>query len=487
MSDDILVVDDEFDIRDLIADILQEEGFSTKTASNSDEVFNAFQERVPSLVILDVWLQGSRKDGLEILADLQRDFPEVPVIIISGHGNVEAAVKAIKEGAYDYIEKPFKSDKLLVIVQRALESARLKRENRELKVWTPMESSLIGSSSAINTLRQSIEKIAPTNSRVLITGPAGSGKELVARTLHKRSGRADRPFVAVNAALISPNRMEEELFGVFSENGSHKTGMLEQAHGGTLFLDEVADMPLETQGKMLRVLVEQKFQRYGGGPKVQVDVRVVSSTSKNLREEIEAKRFREDLFHRLNVVPLDVPSLKQRRDDVSDLIEYFMDQICAASGLVPKQLGADALTTLQSHEWPGNVRQLRNVVEQILILGGQTGSNLISLEQLPADITQSGPEVLRGAGEQVMSLPLREAREVFEREYLLAQTERFGGNISRTANFIEMERSALHRKLRSLGIKTSERRKSIGESTEDEDTATVDEETPSVESSAKTA
>lgn len=469
MSEEILVVDDEADIRDLISDILEDEGgYSTRTAGDSDAALAAVAQRTPSLVVLDIWLQGSRLDGLEILAELQRSCPDVPVVIISGHGNIETAVKAIKDGAYDFIEKPFKSGKLLVIVQRALEAYRLKQENRELRLKVPQTTDMIGNSSAMSQLRQAIEKVAATGSRVLISGPVGSGKEIVARGLHASSKRSEQPFVAVNSATISPDRMEEELFGVFSENGERRIGKLEQAHGGTLFLDEVADMPLETQNKILRVLVEQTFERLGGGPKVQVDVRVVSSSSKDLRTEIEAGRFREDLFHRLNVVPIEVPPLSQRRDDIPELIDYFMRQLSATSGLPARKIGSDATAALQAHDWPGNVRQLRNVIERILILGRGDQDKPITAEELPAEIGDSVFVVLRGGGEHIMLLPLREAREVFEREYLLAQTERFGGNISRTANFIEMERSALHRKLRSLGIRTSDRRRKEGESAEGE-------------------
>ncbi len=317
MASDILIVDDEADIRELVSGILEDEGFSTRLAKDSDDALAMIQERRPSLVILDIWLQGSRLDGLEVLAKVKRGHPDLPVIIISGHGNIETAVAAIKRGAYEYIEKPFKADRLILVTTRALEASKLKRENKELKERSAYGTDLIGRSTLVNSLRQSIEKVAPTNSRVLISGPSGAGKELAARVLHQLSGRVSGPFVAINAVAMAPDRVENEFFGT-EENGGQprKVGALEEAHGGTLYIDEVADMPIETQGKLLRVLVEQKFQRVGGGPKVQVDVRVVSSTSRDLEREMAGGRFRTDLYHRLNVVPLKVPALGERREDI---------------------------------------------------------------------------------------------------------------------------------------------------------------------------
>ncbi|MGQ0741268.1 MAG: nitrogen assimilation response regulator NtrX [Alphaproteobacteria bacterium] len=450
---EILVVDDEQDIRELMAGILADEGYQTRAASDSESALTAVAQRRPHLVVLDVWLQGSKIDGIQVLDVLKRDYAELPVVIISGHGTIETAVAAIKKGAYDFIEKPFKADRLVHVVSRALEAARLKREVQELKLKAGDETELVGASSAISQLRQLVEKVAPTGSRVLISGPPGSGKEVTARLIHARSRRANNAFVAINCAMMAPARIEAELFGTEGGEGPRKTGLLELAHTGTLFLDEVADMPLETQGKILRVLIDQTFQRIGGTTRVQVDVRVISSTTKDLRAEIEAGRFREDLYHRLNVVPVRVPSLAERREDIPLLIHHFMKRLSAASGLPMRDVGDDAMAVLQAFTWPGNVRQLRNVVERLLILAMDDAREAISADLLPADFTQMASPWANGAkSDLIISLPLREAREIFEREYLLAQINRFGGNISRTAAFIGMERSALHRKLKSLGV-----------------------------------
>ena len=455
MASDILIVDDEADIRELVAGILQDEGHGTRTARDSDDALAAVVARRPNLVFLDIWLQGSRLDGLQLLDSLKQQHPELPIVMISGHGNIETAVSAIKRGAYDFIEKPFKADRLILVATRALETPRLKREVRELKQMTPAASILTGRSPCMNQLRQTIERAAKANSRILIVGPAGSGKELTARTIHGHSARAGGPFVVINAAAITPERMEVELFGVEQSNGEQprKTGALEEAHGGTLFIDEIADMPRETQNKILRVLVDQTFQRVGGSTKVTVDVRIVSSTSRNIEAEIAATRFREDLYHRLSVVPIRVPALSERREDIPELVEYFMTQISHTTGLPKRTVGADALAVLQSHDWPGNVRQLRNNVERLMILAGGDPEAVITASMLPQDVGSMIPNMPNGnGGEHLMSLALREAREVFEREYLLAQINRFGGNISRTAEFVGMERSALHRKLKALGI-----------------------------------
>ena len=460
MASDILVVDDETDIRELISGILEDEGHSTRLAKDSDDTLKAIEERRPSLVILDIWLQGSKLDGLELLDRIKKAHPDLPVIIISGHGNIETAVAAIKRGAYDYIEKPFKADRLVLLTARVLETSKLKRENRELRERSTYSFEMIGRSAAINQLRQAIDKVAPTNSRVLITGPSGCGKELAARVMHAKSARAEGPFVVLNAAAMVPDRMELELFGIEEGAGSgpRKVGALEEAHNGTLYIDEVADMPLETQAKILRVLVEQRFQRLGGGPKVHVDVRVVSSTSHDLHKEMSAGRLREDLYHRLNVVPIKVPGLSERREDVPELVRFFVQTISVASGLPPRRIGEDAMAVLQSHDWPGNVRQLRNNIERLMILVGGDPDSIITAEMLPEEIISPVPLSPNGAGgEHLMSLPLRDAREIFEREYLLAQVNRFGGNISRTAEFVGMERSALHRKLRALGVNSNER------------------------------
>jgi two-component system nitrogen regulation response regulator NtrX len=457
MASDILIVDDEADIRDLVAGILEDEGHDTRVASDSDAAITAIEERRPSLVILDIWLQGSKLDGLEVLDAIKKSHPDMPVVIISGHGNIETAVAAIKRGAYDYIEKPFKADRLILITARALETSQLRRENKQLKERSTQSSEMIGKSAAMTQLRQSIEKVSPTNSRVMISGSSGTGKELAARVIHDNSSRANGPFVVLNAAAMAPDRVETELFGTEDSSGPKKVGALEEAHGGTLYIDEVADMPVETQGKVLRVLVEQKFQRVGGGPKVHVDVRIISSTSRDLQREMSAGVFREDLFHRLSVVPVHVPSLSERREDIPELVRYFVKQLSVASGLQPRRIGDDAIAVLQSHDWPGNVRQLRNNVERLLILSGGEPDTIITADMLPDEIGTGVPLSPNGGGEHLMSLPLRDAREIFERDYLMAQINRFGGNISRTAEFVGMERSALHRKLRMLGVNSGER------------------------------
>ena len=454
MSADILIVDDEADIRDLVAGILDDEGHRTRTAAGSDEALAAIEARRPHLVFLDIWLQGSRLDGLQVLDLIKAGHPDLPVVMISGHGNIETAVAAIKSGAYDFIEKPFKADRLILVAERALEASRLKREVRDLKVRSGQASRIVGASVAVNQLRQTIERVAPTNARVMISGAPGAGKELSARTLHAASSRASGPFVVINAATITPETMEAELFGVEGGEGRvRRVGALEEAHGGSLYIDEVADMPKETQSRILRVLVDQNFQRVGGTARVHVDVRIISSSSRDLTEEIAAGRFREDLFHRLSVVPIRIPSLAERREDVPELISFFMEQISAATGLPRRRIAEDAMAVLQSHDWPGNVRQLRNNVERLMILTQSDPEQEVTSEMLPTEIGALVPTTPTGAGgEKLMSLALREAREIFEREYLIAQIARFSGNISRTADFIGMERSALHRKLKSLGI-----------------------------------
>ncbi|PLR26698.1 sigma-54-dependent Fis family transcriptional regulator [Caulobacter zeae] len=453
MSADVLVVDDEVDIRDLVAGILEDEGYAVRTAADADQALAALRARKPALLVLDIWMQGGGMDGLELLDMVKTLDADLPVIMISGHGNIETAVSAIKRGAYEFLEKPFKSDRLLLVVERALEAANLKRENRRLRAQSFASDGLMGKSQAAQALRQMIAKVAPANSRVLVAGPPGSGKELVARLIHSASARTRAEFVAVSSAGMAPERLDVELFGEEGEGGRpRKIGVFERAHGGTLYLDEVADMPRETQSRILRVLVEQRFRRVGGDSDVQVDVRVISSTSRDLREEIAAGRFREDLFHRLNVVPVRVPGLAERREDIPELISYFIERISEATGMQRRRLGEDALATLQVQAWPGNVRQLRNNVERMLILAAGEPGDLITAEMLNAsEQPASGGSGAIGA-ERIIALPLREARELFEREYLNAQILRFGGNISRTANFIGMERSALHRKLKSLGV-----------------------------------
>jgi two-component system, NtrC family, nitrogen regulation response regulator NtrX len=447
MAHDILIVDDEADIRMLIAGVLKDEGYATREAADTPQTLAAIQARQPTLVILDIWLQGGGLEGIEILKQLRAEMPSVPVVMISGHGTIETAVEAIKLGAYDFLEKPFKSDRLLLIVERAIEAAQLRRENEELR------------------LRLQIERVAPTGSRVLITGPPGSGKEVVGRLLHARSRRAKGPFVPVNCATMRPERLEIELFGTETriDGAPRKVGTFERAHGGTLFLDEVADMPLETQGKIVRVLQEQTFERVGGSSRVEVDVRVVASSNRELGGEISAGRFREDLFYRLSVVPIRIPPLRDRREDIPLMARHFMARASEAARLTPRDFGEDAMAALQAYTWPGNVRQLRNVIDWLLIMAPGDARETVRADMLPNEITAIAPIVVKwDKGSEIMTLPLRDAREVFEREYLLAQITRFGGNISRTAAFVGMERSALHRKLKSLGVFGNDRPLKIG-------------------------
>ncbi|MBN9083099.1 MAG: sigma-54-dependent Fis family transcriptional regulator [Rhizobiales bacterium 62-17] len=454
MPADILIVDDEADIREGVSGILEDEGHGTRSARNSDEALEAIEARRPQLIFLDIWMQGSRLDGLQLLQVIKEQHPSLPVVMISGHGNIETAVSAIKLGAYDFIEKPFKADRLVLIADRALENSRLKRELTDLRARAGATNRVVGKSSVMNQLRQQIERVAAANSRILVTGSPGTGKELAARVIHEASNRSSGPFVAINAANIMPDSMETELFGIEGGDGrSRKIGALEEAHGGTLYIDEIGDMPRETQGKILRVLIDQNFQRVGGSTRVHVDVRIVSSTSRDLSLAIAQGAFREDLFHRLAVVPLRVPSLSERREDIGELVEYFLEQLAITTGMPRRRIGADAMAILQSHDWPGNIRQLRNNVERLMILATGRPEDEITADMLPAEIGALVPSTPNGAGgEKLMGLPLRDAREVFEREYLVAQINRFGGNISRTAEFIGMERSALHRKLKSLAI-----------------------------------
>jgi two-component system nitrogen regulation response regulator NtrX len=458
MALDLLVVDDESDIRRLIADLLQDEGYVCREAGGSDEALTMIAKRRPNLVILDIWLEGSELDGLAVLQRVKGDHPDVPVIMISGHGDIETAVTAIKYGAYDYIEKPFKADRLLLMVERALEAARLARENAELRQRFGDEGELIGVSNAMTQVRAAISRVAPTESRVLVTGPPGVGKEIVARLLHRMSRRANGPFVALNCATMAPERLEAELFGVENASGERIIGTFEQANGGTLLLDEVADMPRETQGKIVRILQEQTIQRIGGSQRIEVNVRVIATTNRDLQKGIAEGSFRQDLFYRLNVVPITVPALKARREDIPPLVEYFMTRSAEAAGLPPRMVGDDAMAAMQGYDWPGNVRQLRNAVDWILIMAAGDAGELVHADMLPPEFAAGTPADMRwDEGSEVLTLPLRDAREIFERRYLQAQINRFGGNISRTAEFVGMERSALHRKLKSLGVTGSER------------------------------
>ena len=451
MALEILIVDDEPDIRDLVSGVLQDEGYATRTAANSDDALAAISERRPSLVLLDVWLQGSRLDGLEVLDEIKARDPGLPVLVISGHGNLDTAVAAIRRGASDFIEKPFAAENLLLLVARATETERLKRENADLKARMGQVDELLGVSSSINAVRASLKRVANTGSRVLISGPSGVGKEVAARLLHGWSARSLGPFHVVTAASLSPETVEEALFGAEYPDGKVRPGALELAHGGTLFLDEVGDMPLPTQGKILRVLTEQSFMRVGGNRQVRVDVRIISGSGKDLQVEIAEKRFREDLYYRLNVVPIHIPPLVDRRDDIPILSEYLVARFANECRVPPPAFSPDAMASLQAHDWPGNVRELRNVIERVLIMAPASRMQKIELDMLPADVIGDQWEAAT-TNAAIMGSPLREARESFEREYLRVQIRRFSGNVSRTANFIGMERSALHRKLKLLGL-----------------------------------
>jgi two-component system nitrogen regulation response regulator NtrX len=460
MALDILIIDDEDDIRDLIAGILEDEGYEARQAHDADSGLNEIARRRPSLVFLDIWMQGSRLDGLQLLDVFQSQHPDMPVVMISGHGNVETAVSAIRRGAYDYIEKPFKIDRLLHVTQRAMEATRLRNEVAELKERSASKSvDMVGNSPALQQIRAIIEKSAPTNSRIFVSGPSGAGKGLVARQIHQRSPRANAPFVEINASLYAPEEVPVVLFGREARDKSGllkvEVGALERAHGGTLYLSEVTTLPQQVQTTLLRTLVENRFNRVGGSQAVPIDVRIISSSSQNVAAQVESGEFRSDLFHRLSIVPLPLTPLRERREDVPPLVSVFIDQVCRMHNLQRLTIGDDAMAVLQAQDWPGNARQLRNSLERLLILmkDQQPENGVITAAMLPSDIGEVLPTVGdTDASAHLMSLPLREAREVFERQYLLAQIERFGGNISKTAEFVGMERSALHRKIKSLGL-----------------------------------
>jgi two-component system, NtrC family, nitrogen regulation response regulator NtrX len=452
MALEVLVVDDEADIRELVSGVLEDEGYAVRTAADSSQTLDAIEERRPSMVLLDVWLQGSRMDGLQLLQEVKRRDPTIPVLMISGHGNLDTAVAAVREGAIDFIEKPFEAERLIYLVDRATETERLRRENENLRQQVGHEDQLHGNSVAVNTVRATLKRVAPTGSRVLISGPPGVGKEIAARIIHNWSPRARAPFIVLSAAMMSPERVEEELFGSETD-GVVRPGLLEHAHGGTLFLDEIADMPLTTQAKILRVLTDQSYHRVGGQRPVKVDVRVLSATSRNLQDEIASGRFREDLFYRLNVVPVRLPALRERREDIPELVSHFLARFAAERRTPALAISEEAMAALQAHDWPGNVRQLRNIIERTIILAPGDRVSCIDVDLLPPEILDH--QSAMGGSTNAMAImgsPLREARESFEREYLKIQIRRFSGNISRTASFIGMERSALHRKLKALGI-----------------------------------
>lgn len=466
MATDILIIDDEADIRSLISDTLKDEGYATRTAHDSTSTFSSIRDRVPDAMVLDIWLKDSELDGLGILENVRQQYPFMPVIMISGHGNIETAINSIKLGAYDFIEKPFKEDKLILMIRRAIEASRLKLENAALRLKVGPDNVLIGSSTAISQLKTQTERVAPTNSRVFISGPAGSGKEVVARIIHQKSLRSKGPFVVINASSMSLENSERELFGIEGDNEfinlPKKVGLFEKADGGTLFIDEIADMPLQIQSKFLRVLQDGSLERVGGRKQVKVDFRVITATNRDIQNEIKAGNIREDLYYRLSVVPLRMPALQERREDIPLLSEYFLKRHAEISGTPVRTLSEDAIAALQAYQWPGNVRQLRNVIEWLLIMAPDDTARPINSSMLPSEIFSNTPATLASIDTDIMSMPLREAREVFERKYLRAQISRFGGNISRAAQFIGMERSALHRKLRSLNL-TNDNEEAIAE------------------------
>jgi two-component system nitrogen regulation response regulator NtrX len=460
MAADILIVDDEDDIRKLIAGILDDEGYETREASNSAEAFAAIAVRQPSLIILDVWLQNSQHDGIQMLDMIRRENPDQQVVVISGHATFDMAVRATKMGAYDFLTKPFKTDVLLHTIVRALEDERLRRENQALReqVGEPVVE-LSGNSQVTCQLRQSMEKVAPTDSRVLITGAPGAGKSVAARLLHANSPRRNGPFVELTCAGLDAQRTERALFGAeATDENARKIGVLERAHGGTLLLDEVADMPLDTQAKFVRVLHKPQFQRIGGDGVVEVDVRIIASTSRDLKREIETGNFREDLYYRLGVVPLAIPPLSMRRSDIPALANELMARAAAKKGRPPCLLSEDALIALQAYDWPGNVWELINVAERLLLSQTTDGEGPVSADMVGEAIGKGSPDFLQGDADLgIMNQPLREAREAFERQYLSFHLARFGGNISRTATFVGMDRAALHRKLKGLGVHNTER------------------------------
>jgi two-component system nitrogen regulation response regulator NtrX len=458
MAYDILIVDDEADIRDLVSGILEDEGYATRTAKDGFEALEQMRLRQPSLVILDVWLGDSAQDGLMILDTLKKDHPFVPVVMISGHGNIETAVSAIKKGAYDFVEKPFKMERLILVVQRAIESAHLKRENAELKVKARMTSGLIGSTPAIAQIRNTVETAAQSNGRVFISGPMGSGKESIARQIHGLSKRAGGPFVAVKCSELHPSQIEAELFGAdimgLDPSLPRKIGMLEKAHNGTLYFDEITQLSLPIQNKIVRVLQEQSFTRVGSNERTQIDVRFLGGTSENVHQLIADGHFREDFFYRMSVTHIHIPPLNERLVDLPHIASHILDEACAAQGISPRKFTNDALILMQAYGWPGDIQQLKNVIDWVLLSGSHDAKAFIDKDKLPKEILSGNSfnSNWRNKSAEILVLPLREAREAFEREYLLAQVNRFSGNISRTARFVGMERSALHRKLRTLGV-----------------------------------
>jgi two-component system nitrogen regulation response regulator NtrX len=451
MTNEILVVDDNLDIRLLISGILKDKGFSVREAANFDQALNEINRKVPDAAVIDVKLDKGDNDGIELLTHIKKIDDDVPVIMISGHANVQMAVNSLKLGAFEFMQKPFSTERLLNFVNRAIENLDLKKEKRVLESKLFHSYDIIGQSPTIAKVRNLIIKLGSTESRVFISGPAGSGKELVARQIHKKSLRSTKPFVVVNGALLDPQKYELELFGSENTNGTINYGFFEQAKDSTLLIDEISEIPLETQAKILRVLIEQKFRRVNGSKEINVNVRIISTSSKNIREEVDKGNFREDLYHRLNVVPIFLPALKDRTEDIPLLLNYFSKKISELNGINETKLDSD-FDLFYKYDWPGNVRELRNLVERISILS--VNEKKINVNSLVQDaLSQKRVEANPSSYENVLSYPLKEARERFEKDYLTSQLKKHKGNISKTAEFIGMERSALHRKLKTLGIK----------------------------------
>ena len=448
MISEILIVDDNSDIRNIINDLINEAGYKTRVAANFNQAVYEIDKKLPDVAIFDVKLDKGDNDGIELLSYLKNKNTDIPVIIISGHANIEMAVKSLKHGAFEFIEKPFDQERLLNFVRRAVENYNLKIENKEYENKLFLSYDLIGESKNITNIKDQIEKISLTESRVIINGPSGSGKELIARKIHKKSKRNNKPFVVINGALLDSDKYELELFGEEKSNGSISFGALEKANKGTLLIDQLSEIPLNIQSKILRVLIDQKFKRLNGNTDINVDVRIICSSSKDLKKEIEIGNFREDLFHRLNVFEINIDPLNNRISDIPLLIKYFSKKISQNYNI--KELNIDENDSyILNHHWHGNVRELRNLIERIAILQPDSREKISNIIKESLKNENFNDKIT----ENSLSVPLKEAREKFEKEYLTMQLKKFNGNISKTANFVGMERSALHRKLKGLGIK----------------------------------
>ena len=451
MSNEILVIDDNSDIRLLISGILNDKGFSVRVAANFNQALNEINKKIPDVAVIDVKLDKGDNDGIDLLAHIKKIDDDIPVIMISGHANVQMAVDALKLGAFEFLQKPFSTERLLNFINRALENVSLKKEKRALESKLFHSYEIVGQSNSIEKVKNLINKLSHTESRVFISGPTGSGKELVARQIHKKSIRSNKPFVVVNGALLDPTRYELELFGSENLDGTINYGFFEKAKDGTLLIDEISEIPLETQAKILRVLIDQKFKRVNGSKEINVNVRIISTSSKIIREEVDKGNFREDLYHRLNVVPIFLTALKDRPEDIPLLLNYFSEKISELNGISKTKLDTD-FDLFYKYNWPGNVRELRNLVERISILS--VNEKKMNINSLVRDsLSKKNINYESDSYKSVLSYPLKEARVKFEKDYLTSQIKKHKGNVSKTAEFVGMERSALHRKLKTLGIK----------------------------------